>query len=124
MIFLTEEKELILKGDFIMYFYAGWMPFYNKMLTMLTKIEEKYKDKIFYSIDVDYFKILCKKYNIVSVPTIILFRENREKTRVNGVVLTSALKNVFHRIYLVDKESNNGKDSNETTGGSGNKTSY
>jgi thioredoxin-like negative regulator of GroEL len=99
MIFIAEEKELVLKGDFILYFYASWMPFYNKMLTMLTKIEQKYKDKTFFCIDTDAFSPTCKRFSITNIPAILLFKENCEEKRISGVVLTSALKNIFQQIY-------------------------
>lgn len=101
MQYLTEEKELIIKNNCCIYFYATWMPFHKKMASMISKIEENYKEKniVFYAVDVDFFKNFCQRFNIDSVPTIIIFNENKEVKRINGVVLTSAFKKIFIDIF-------------------------
>lgn len=61
MLFLTKEEDLVFSDKYqALYFYAQWMPFHKKMLTMISKIEEKHKDVIFFGIDTDHFKGLCK----------------------------------------------------------------
>ena len=100
MIFLTEEKNLDLNNKIVcLYFYANWMPFNKKMLNMLSKMEEKYKDASYYAIDLDFFKNICKNFEIDSIPTIILYKNNKEFKRINGVVLTSVIKHIFADIF-------------------------
>lgn len=100
MIFLTEEKELDMHNKYAcLYFYASWMPFNNKMLKMISKMEEKYKEVIFYAIDIDYFKNFCKRFEVDSIPTIIIFNDSKECKRVNGVILTSVIKKIFVDIF-------------------------
>lgn len=98
MLFITEESELIINNIVALYFYASWMPYHNKMLTMLDKMENKHKNISFYSIDVDYFKNLCKRFNVTSIPEIIILIDGKEIKRINGLVLTSALSKVFSDI--------------------------
>jgi thiol-disulfide isomerase/thioredoxin len=107
MIYITSENELNLNYPVAcMYFYATWMPFHKRMATMISKIEEKYKDKIiFYAIDVDFFKAICKRYQLDSIPAIIINFNNKEKFRVNGVIMTSALKSVFVDIFNEKEKS-------------------
>lgn len=96
MKFITNEKEFLINEKYnILYFYSTWMPGHKKMILMLSKMEEKYKNINFFGIDVEFFKTLCRKFKIESVPTILLLKDNIEFKRINGLVLTSALKNFF-----------------------------
>lgn len=100
MIFITEESDLPNSDETIVYyFYASWMPFHKKMMTMISKIEDKYKNITFYAIDTDHFKSLCIRFNVKEIPTVIIRKENKELNRVVGLVLTSAFKSVFADIF-------------------------
>lgn len=101
MEFLTQESDfkLIDAGIQCLYFYASWMVFHNKMMTMIAKMEEKYKDISFLAIDVEEFKKMCKRFDVQSVPQVLIFDGGKEINRINGIVLTSAFKSVFADIY-------------------------
>lgn len=100
MIFLTEECELSFKDKVqVLYFYANWMPFHKKMLMMLNKMETKYSSAEYLAVNVDEFKGFCKRFNIKSIPEIIIFKNKEEVKRANGVMLTSALNSLFVEIY-------------------------
>jgi thiol-disulfide isomerase/thioredoxin len=82
MRFLIQENELNWKQQFqCLYFYAPWFPFHQKMLETLEKVEQKYPNMDFFSIDTDFFKTLIKRFNIMSIPTIILFKDSKETKR-------------------------------------------
>ena len=96
MNFITNEEDLKLNNGIVcLYFYASWMPFHKKMIIMISKIEEKYKQIIFYAIDTDHFKNLCKKFEVSEIPTVIIKKDDKEINRINGLVLTSAFKSAF-----------------------------
>jgi thioredoxin-like negative regulator of GroEL len=96
MEFLTHEDDLVFKTKLIvLYFYASWMPFHKKMMIMISKMEEKYKDISFYAIDVDHFKGFCRRFDIDSIPTVLILEEGKEKKRINGLVMTSAFRSAF-----------------------------
>jgi thiol-disulfide isomerase/thioredoxin len=100
MIFITDESELQLNNDAtVLYFYAPWMPFNKKMLLMISKIEEKYKNIIFYCIDTDSFKNLCKRFEIEEIPTTIIFKNKKECKKIKGIVMSSAFKSAFNDIF-------------------------
>lgn len=82
-----------------LYFYASWMPYHNKFLTMIGKMEDKYSDIGFSAIDVDQFNSQCKRFLITSIPTVLILKEGKEVKRINGLVLTSAFKSAFADIY-------------------------
>jgi thioredoxin-like negative regulator of GroEL len=96
MLFITQEEELqIDKPLQALYFYASWMPYHSKFLTMISKVEEKYKDISFSAIDVDAFKNQCKRFTIDSIPTVLILKEGKEIKRIKGLVLTSAFRSAF-----------------------------
>lgn len=96
MMFITQEEELQIDLPLqALYFYASWMPFHNKFMTMISKIEEKHKDINFFAIDVDEFTNQCKRFTIDSIPTVLVLKEGKEVKRINGLVLTSAFKSAF-----------------------------
>jgi len=100
MIFITQEEEINIDRPIqALYFYASWMPYHNKFLTMIEKMENKYNDIIFSAIDVDQFSNQCKRFLITSIPTVLILKEGKEIKRINGLVLTSAFKSAFVDIY-------------------------
>lgn len=98
MLFITKEDELLFNNLSALYFYASWMPYHNKMMYMIDKIEKKYENIKFQAIDVDFFKNQCLRFNIKSVPTTVILYNDKEIKRINGIVLTSAFKSVFNEI--------------------------
>ena len=95
MIFITREEDLQIDLPLqSLYFYASWMPYHKKFLTMIAKIEEKYKIP-FCAIDVDQFSNQCKRFSIDSVPSILILKEGKEIKRISGLVLTSAFKSAY-----------------------------
>lgn len=96
MKFLTQEEEFkILPKIQSLYFYASWMPFHKRMLVMIDKMEDKYKDIEYIAIDVDCFKGLCKRFNIESIPTVLLLKNGKELKKITGLVMTSAFRSTF-----------------------------
>ncbi len=102
MLFLTSEEELILEPKIqALYFYASWMPYHKKMVNMVSKMEQKYKNIDFLAIDVDGFKSFIKRFGINSIPTIVILNNGKEIKRLEGLILTSAIKSAFVDICKV-----------------------
>lgn len=100
MIFLTQESDLEIQFKIIsLYFYAPWMPYHQKMIDMISKIESKYKDIVFFAIDIDYFKGLCKRFGVTSIPETLILVDGKEIKRINGLVLPSVFRGTFGDIY-------------------------
>lgn len=96
MLFITREEELQMDKPLqALYFYASWLPFHSKFLTMIGKMEDKHKDISFSAIDVDTFKNQCKRFSIDSIPTVIILKDGKEVKRITGLVLTSAFRSAF-----------------------------
>lgn len=102
MLFATSESEIVLKDDIqALYFYTPWLPFHKKMLVMINKMEDKFKNISFTAVDVDAFSSQCIRFNIDSVPTIVLFKNGKEIKRINGLILTSAFKSALADICTI-----------------------
>jgi thioredoxin-like negative regulator of GroEL len=76
------------------------MPFHKKFLTMISKMEEKYKDMPFYAIDVDQFSSQCKRFSVDSIPTVLILKGGKEVKRISGLTLTSAFKSAYADICI------------------------
>jgi thioredoxin 1 len=95
MLFITREEDLQIDLPLqSLYFYAPWMPYHKKLLTMIEKIEEKHKMP-FYAVDVDQFRNQCKRFSIDSVPTVLILKDGQEVKRINGLVLTSVFRSAY-----------------------------
>ncbi|MFH1840688.1 MAG: thioredoxin [Candidatus Shapirobacteria bacterium] len=66
-------------------FYADWCGPCQMAGPVLEKIAADYKGKIkLVKINVDENQALAQKYGVASIPTVILFKEGKEKERVMG----------------------------------------
>lgn len=96
MYFITKEEDVQMDISLqALYFYSSWMPYHTKFLTMIGKIEEKYKEISFFAIDIDQFSSQCKRFDIDSIPTILILKNGKEVKRINGLTLTSAFRSAF-----------------------------
>lgn len=96
MQFITQEEELQIDLPLqALYFYASWMPFHNKFLTMISKIEEKHKNISFFAVDVESFPNQCKRFSVESIPEVVILKGGKEVKRISGLTLTSAFRSAF-----------------------------
>lgn len=96
MLFITREEEIqIDKPLLVLYFYASWMPYHKKFITMIGKMEEEYKELPFLAVDVDEFRNQCTRFSVDSIPTVLILKDGKEAKRINGLTLTSAFKSAF-----------------------------
>src|SRR5258708_26488393 len=99
MLYLVQENELIWNRKFqILYFYSTWIPFHQKMLFMLDKIQQKFPTIAFFAIDADYFEGLVKRFVVESIPTVVTFHDSKKLQRFTGVPTTTDLILIFDDI--------------------------
>ncbi len=77
-------------------FYADWCGPCKTMAPFLEEVAVKMKDKVkVIKVDVDKNKTAALKYNVKSIPTLILFRDGKIEWRKAGVVdVQSIIKEV------------------------------
>lgn len=81
-------------------FYASWCGPCRAMNIILDRFEEKHPSAVvLLRFDVDYAENvdLTERYNIVSVPTMMLFRGGKRLWRESGVLTVETLEQVIDR---------------------------
>ena len=101
MIFITQDSELDIKhGMSIIYFYAPWLLFHNKISEYFIEIEKEFQDIKLYAIDIDQFNGLVTRFNILSLPTILIVKDEGKLIKnVTGMLAISGIGNIIRDIY-------------------------
>lgn len=84
---IKNEKEfnkLIKDETYIIDCYTEWCGPCKLFSKVFEKSESRYNNMIFYKLNVDKNKILAKKLGIMSVPTVIIFKDGKELKRQTG----------------------------------------
>ena len=87
----NQFEELVLKADkpVLVDFYTDWCGPCRVLSPTIEELSQdnNYKDKYyFYKVNVDYANNIAKEYNIMYIPTDIIFKDGTEITRSSGVV--------------------------------------
>jgi len=80
-------------------FHAVWCGPCKMMAPILDQIKDEFDDKIkIYKIDIDKNKSLSEKYQVMAVPTIMLFKEGKLGWRVSGVPSIQELRTQLNKL--------------------------
>lgn len=87
----NQFEELVLNADkpVLVDFYADWCGPCRVLSPTIEELSQdsNYKDKYyFYKVNVDYANNIAKEYNIMYIPTVIIFKDGTEISRSSGVV--------------------------------------
>jgi len=74
----TETRPIIVD------FFAGWCGPCKNIAPYFEQLSEMYKNILFVKIDVDEVEDVAGFLQVTSLPTFILFKNNREVTRILG----------------------------------------
>lgn len=80
------EKEIInYKGYALVDFWATWCPPCRMMAPVLESAEQQLGDKInFVKVDVDEQQQLAAEFDIMSIPTLVVFKDGKPVKRMSG----------------------------------------
>lgn len=81
------EKELKGNKNLIVDFWAPWCGPCRMIAPLLENVEKKMGDKVkIVKINVDESRNVALKYNIMSIPTVIFFKEGEIKDKFLGIL--------------------------------------
>ncbi len=95
---LNEESfgNFVEKGLVFVDFFANWCMPCKMMHPVLEELSEEFEGKMKFSeVDVDENQQLSAKYDISSIPNMILFKDGQPVERVIGVQSKENLKELF-----------------------------
>lgn len=97
---LEEFNDLVIesKKTVLVDFFATWCGPCKMLTPILEEVEkEKTNDVEIYKVDVDQSFDLAKGYGVMSVPTLILFKNGAEAERVIGLKNKDFISNLINK---------------------------
>lgn len=94
------EKEVIKSlNPVIVDFYADWCGPCKMISPILEKLSRDFQGKIsFFKINIDNNEEIASKYEVMSIPTLIIFKDGKEINRVVGAQGEEQLKKILSAI--------------------------
>lgn len=80
----TNFEETIKSGYTVVDFYADWCQPCLQFSSTFEEMAEMHPDAKFYKLNIDEARQVTEKCNVMSIPTIIIFHNGKEITRVVG----------------------------------------
>ena len=98
-------EEKIQEGVTLVDFYAPWCGPCKMIAPVLEQLSTELEGKVnIIKVDVDVEQQLAQKYNVMSIPTLLLFKEGNVIGQVVGFQSKAMLEKFIQRAY-VDKEA-------------------
>ena len=94
-----KEKVLDKKGLVVVDFFATWCGPCRMLGPVLEEVQEEMKDKLtILKLDVDEGENTAKRYGIMSVPSMLIFKDGEEVDRLVGFKQKDALVEYFSKL--------------------------
>ncbi len=79
-------KEAVGEGVSLVDFWAPWCGPCNMLTPIIKELEEELKDKVgVYKVNVDENPNVAGEYQVVSIPTVMIFKDGEVKETIVGV---------------------------------------
>lgn len=99
LIIQTEEQfdREVLKSDkpVLVDFYADWCGPCKAFAPLLEEMDEEAKNYLIAKVNVDELEALAQRYRVVSIPTVIVFKNGESTARSSGVQKRSELEKML-----------------------------
>ena len=108
MIHLENENfDDLIKEKVVVDFYATWCGPCKMLGPVFEELSTEINDIKFIKVDIDEHEDLCRKYKVMSVPTLIVFDKGKEVKRNIGFIPKDKLKElVLCQVVLVIPKTN------------------
>ena len=97
---IINEKNFAVKtknGVVVVDFFANWCGPCRMMAPILENIQEELGDKIsIYKVDVDESEELSRKFGVMSIPTLVIFKNGEEQNKLIGLRPKDSLLTEFN----------------------------
>ena len=93
-----KEKVEDAKGTVLVDFFATWCGPCKMIAPVIEQISEEYAEKAaVYKLDVDEAQEIAMKYGIMSIPTLVFFKDGQVEERIRGAVSKAELTDAMER---------------------------
>ncbi len=91
---INEEKfeDTLKEGIILVDFFATWCGPCKMLAPELENLSKDMKDLKIYKIDIDKYKSIAMRYRIMSVPTLLLYKDGKMVGNNMGYMPSSSLK--------------------------------
>ncbi len=96
---ITEENfsSFIASGTCLVDFYADWCGPCRMMAPILEELSQEVKEAKIGKLDIDKAQKIAAQFKITSVPTLIVFQEGKEVSRVIGLKDKEEIQELIQR---------------------------
>lgn len=90
---VNEFDNSIKEGVVIVDFFADWCGPCKMLAPIFEELEEEMKDKVkFFKVDVDQSGELASRFNVFSIPTIMIFKDGKDVSTEIGFLPKEKIK--------------------------------
>ncbi len=84
-------------GIVVVDFFATWCGPCKMLAPVLEQAADQMKDVAFYKVDIDQEEALTSKFGIMSVPTLLFFKDGKLAVQNSGLIRMSELEQLIAR---------------------------
>jgi len=88
----NEFKDVIKEGTVLVDCFATWCGPCRMLSPIVDQVSEEVKNVNFYKLDVDDAENISNEYGIMSIPTLLVFKDGKLVNKSVGLVNADALK--------------------------------
>jgi thioredoxin 1 len=95
---LNDFKEKISSKVHVIDFFAEWCGPCNIFAPIFEEVANEFSDINFMKIDSDASPELCQEFNVMSLPTIVIFKDGNEVFRHTGILNKEKFTEVLNKL--------------------------